>query len=484
MPTGESVLGFLFKFRVETAEARRSIADFEKTSAQAGQKIVGDAKKSSEAFNELTSRLGAVKDQLASIVGGNFNAIGGLGQSIGGVIQSFNQLRAGASGATAATAGTEGALAGVGAAAGIAAGVVAGAAAVTVGLTVAMARASAELVTSSQLLGTNVEQLQRFRAAAEIAGSGADALTDAVRQLRSQADDVLRGNLALTESFARLGINAREATRDPATAFDALLDRLQQIERPLDRVTVAQSLLGTLSDDTAAAIIRLADNGGELRRELIGLSVAIDSQTAQELARLNTEFNKLSESLSTGAKRAVVGFVHELEFIGEALAFDVDQTADASRETQRLASAQQQAGQTFAGTTGQVNAQANALAGLVRQLTAAQIIERASKVFSDTTQKIAVQAGNAAEAIKLYKKELALNDDFFKAAGDSKRFADNLKALGELNNPGGAGRAKGGASSSASKPTDEAARARLKALESVLDQESQLYRENADRGRC
>lgn len=426
---GKPAIRELENVREEVSRVGRALAEeTEQSFRRAGRAVADFGQVRREVFRELQSEVLEEIIGDGSIANTLVNAFHRMRE--GAAAQAaVNQTAASSSRAFAASLGqvSGAALGAAGAVAGVAVGVSA--------LTLVLARQAAELESSSQLIGVNVEQLQRLRTTAELAGSSSDALTNAVKSLGERAREVQRGNLDIAESFAAIGVNASDALRNPTTALEALLRALEQIPDPLTRVAAAERLLGNVSDETARALIALTNNQGELRRELANTAVVMDNETAASLAKLNRDFDQLTNTISVKFKQALVGTVNffretnqewqQLSLNEEAVAFGLDKVTVAQ---QRNATAMQQGAQA-------TNQQTTALAQLVNQLTAAQAIESAGKVFNETIQAIAVRARNSAEAVKLFKQTLALDDDFNKANSDTQRYADNLKAINEANSP-------------------------------------------------
>lgn len=314
-------------------------------------------------------------------------------------------------------------------------------------LTVAMAGSAAEIRTVSQLTGLSTDQVQKYQTAATAAGVATDVFTNAIRELKDRAKEATKGNTEIAQSFQALGVNASDAARNAAPAFEKLLDVLETVPDAQTRITIAQRVLGDVNDSTLAGILALTDAHGALRDRVNEVSVALDKQSVDELAQLDRDWDLFKANLDVFAKKVGLGTVNTLEWIGLALAGETDKMNQAGSATGSFSQQQGQAAAATNATTGAIQNQTGAIAGLTAELANVRI-STANNAVSAEIAKIAVYAKNTKEAIAIFKLA-SENPELAKSIADQKRFAENQKALNDLINPPskprGGGRAKSAA---------------------------------------
>jgi len=151
--------------------------------------------------------------------------------------------------------------------------------------------------------------------------------------------------------------------------------------------------------------------------------------------------------------------------MGDALAFDSEQTAHAGEIGKQFAAQQNQTASATSAATGTIQQQTAAVAALTRELASVRIAA-IQKGISSELANIAFNAKDKASALVQLKQKLANDDDFFAGVSKSKQFDENLKALKEQITPkekktgGGGGAARAAVSSLRSETQDD-----LKALQ-------------------
>jgi hypothetical protein len=301
-------------------------------------------------------------------------------------------------------------------------------------LTNAMAKTGAEIRNVAQLTGLSTDQVQRYEAAASAAGVATDVFTDAIAKLRDRAKDATRGNIEVAQAFQALGVSAEGSVRNAASAFERLLDILEQVPDAQTRIMIAQRVLGDVNDQTLSGILALTDANGQLRDRVNELSVALDKQSVEELAQMNREWDLLSTKLGNFSKQVGLGTVKTLEYIGLALAGETDKMNQAGGATSSFSQQQNQATSATNTATGAIQNQTAAVAALTAELASVRI-GAIQKGVSEQLTQIAFSSRNAAEAVSEFKKRLARDDDFYAAVNRQKQYKDSLEALNKLIDP-------------------------------------------------
>ncbi|MGE0133036.1 MAG: hypothetical protein AB7U82_33585 [Blastocatellales bacterium] len=377
----------------------------------------------------LKSTLGGVKDSL-SAGSGNFlknllpdaanltNQVGGLASSVGG----FASV------------------------AGLAAGAAVGLGVALGGVVLNAAKAASEMKLTAEVTGLNTQQLQFYEAAAKVTGAGLSTLTEGVLEYRDRAKDALAGNLELTQSFQRFGLEVKEAVTNPAKSFDAFLDQLQKIPDSLTRVRRAQEVLGNGNRELLRTVIALTDNQGELRKRIEQTGVALDQQAVNQLAQINREYELAALRVENAGKKTVVAGVGLAEFISKWSTFGVIGRT-AANVADYFSSEQSALAQNTNAATGALQNQIGALEG-VRGALASLQIANVNKSVENEIAKIAVYAKDSKEAVATFKLALSGADSpLAKVVADRKRFAESIKEINKLIDPPapkiGGGRAGG-----------------------------------------
>jgi hypothetical protein len=294
-------------------------------------------------------------------------------------------------------------------------------------LTVAMAGAGAQIRNTSQLTGLSTDQVQRYEAAASAAGQKTDVFTDAIAKLRDQAREAVKGNIEIAQAFQALGVSADASAKTAGPAFEKLLDVLETVPDAQTRITIAQRVLGDVNDATLSGILALTDANGQLRDRVNDLSVAIDKQSVDALAKMNREWDVTLTNLGIFTKQAGLQAVKawgDLAFI----------TTGNTNVLSHFSTEQKNATSATNTTTGAINSQAAAVAALTQELASVRI-DRINTAVDAQIQQIAVTAKSAKAAVDFFKQGMSMGDQFSKDVKEQDRIKANLEAIDKLRNP-------------------------------------------------
>jgi hypothetical protein len=294
-------------------------------------------------------------------------------------------------------------------------------------LTVAMAGTGAQIRNTSQLTGLSTDQVQRYEAAASAAGQKTDVFTDAIAKLRDQAKEAVKGNIEIAQAFQALGVSADASAKTAGPAFEKLLDVLETVPDAQTRITIAQRVLGDVNDATLSGILALTDANGQLRDRVNDLSVAIDRQSVDSLAKMNREWDITITNLGIFTKQAGLQAVKawgDLAFI----------TTGNTNVLSHFSTEQKNATSATNTTTGAINSQTAAVSALTQELASVRI-DRINSAVEGQIQQIAVSAKNAKAAVDFFKQGVSIGEQFSKDVREQNRIKANLDAIEKFRNP-------------------------------------------------
>ncbi len=127
-------------------------------------------------------------------------------------------------------------------------------------------------------LGVSTKALQEYQLAAELTGSSAGALQTALQVLSRQATNAEGGSKALAKAFRSIGVELSGA-EDSTQLLDRVADAVAATEDPIQRVAVAQKLLGRAGADLIPLLSQGAAGMAELRAEAEALGGGFGDET-------------------------------------------------------------------------------------------------------------------------------------------------------------------------------------------------------------
>lgn len=215
--------------------------------------------------------------------------------------------------------------------AGIGAGLKAGIAAVSVGAIVreiaqVTARAvdfGVELGNNARALNTNVEELQAYREAAGQVNIVHQRLDDGLQELLKTMVKAEGGNKDATAAFKQLGISLRDAdgqAKTTTTVMGEVVDQLRRIPDPLRQAQYGAALFGDQWKEIAP-ILDAGSNGLQrLTGEILATGDALSTNEIQELERINSEFERMKNTLEVDISQAVAANADAIIGLARALA--------------------------------------------------------------------------------------------------------------------------------------------------------------------
>lgn len=130
--------------------------------------------------------------------------------------------------------------------------------------------------------GFAVESLSELSLAAELSGSGIEALENGVRRMQRTIYDAGRGLSTATDALGDLGLTLADvAGLNPEQQFKLLADRLSGIDDPTRMAAIAMTIFGR----SGTALLPMLENGAagieEMQRQARALGLTISSEDAK-----------------------------------------------------------------------------------------------------------------------------------------------------------------------------------------------------------
>lgn len=197
--------------------------------------------------------------------------VNALGSAIGGIQAKAAQASAGLRGIASTAGGLSGAM-------GTLVPLLSGAGLVAMGKSAI--DAADDMNDMAQRTGVSVEQLSRFKQAADASGTSIDAVGSALTKLNR---NLASGNEGAANALKSLGISATDATGKLRSADQIMLDvanKFQSIQDPAQKAALATQLFGK----SGADLIPLLNGGGDAIKNL---SATMSTDFAQGADQLN-----------------------------------------------------------------------------------------------------------------------------------------------------------------------------------------------------
>lgn len=175
----------------------------------------------------------------------------------------------------------------------------------------------ASIGSEAKRAGLSNQAFQELKHVAEQARIPVDALTDGMKELSLRADEfIYTGKGSAAEAFQRLGFSAselKEKLKDPSALLVEIIGRLQQLDRAA-QIRIADELFGGTGGERFVELLsRGADGMRATIKEAHDLGLVIDDEVIQRADELDRKFEKITTTIGTGLKQAVVGLVGAMD---------------------------------------------------------------------------------------------------------------------------------------------------------------------------
>ncbi|WAC25749.1 hypothetical protein [Ancylobacter sp. SL191] len=190
----------------------------------------------------------------------------------------------------------------------------------------------AQVAAEAQKAGVGVETFQELSYAAQGALVGIDALTDGMKELQLRADEfIVTGAGSGAEAFQRLGYTAdelKEKLADPAALFEEIIGKLGRLDKAA-QIRIADELFGGTGGEQ---FVRLLDQGNgyiaKMRQEARDTGNVLSDELVQRAIEIDRAFAKLSTTVGSNLKGALVGAVALMRDFTDLLNRTETQSAD------------------------------------------------------------------------------------------------------------------------------------------------------------
>ena len=196
-----------------------------------------------------------------------------------------------------------------------------------------------EMDKTSQQIGLSAQSLEELRHAANLAGVGANEMSNSLGKLQKNAFEAATGNKTMAEDFALLGINVRDTNGDIKTAdvlFNEFADGIAGLDNETTKVALSMNLMGRSgkkllpllnqgSEALEAQRQEARDLGGIFGQDLIKASVDL----TDNMARFDFFMRGIKATIATELIPIIDSFIRKLTKTGAAFREDVQKGAKA-----------------------------------------------------------------------------------------------------------------------------------------------------------
>lgn len=189
----------------------------------------------------------------------------------------------------------------------------------------------ATLAAEAQKAGVAVEAFQELGYAAQQSLVGVDALTDGLKELQLRADEfIVTGAGSGAEAFQRLGYSADELKAklaDPAALFEDVIERLGRLDKAA-QIRISDEIFGGTGGEQFVRMLKQG-NGyiARMRQEARDTGNVLDSELVQRAIEIDRQFAKLSTTVGSNLKGALVGVVALMRDFSDMLRTTENQSA-------------------------------------------------------------------------------------------------------------------------------------------------------------
>lgn len=180
-----------------------------------------------------------------------------------------------------------------------------------------------ELGNTARALNTNVEELQAYRHAAGDVNIMHQKLDDGLNELFKTMTKAEGGNKDAIAAFKGLNVELRNSdgqVKTTTAVMGEVIDQIARIPDPLRQAQYGAALFGDQWKDIAPILDAGSDGLQELTGEILATGDALSTKEIQELARINSEFERMKTALETDISQAVAANADAIIGLARALA--------------------------------------------------------------------------------------------------------------------------------------------------------------------
>jgi hypothetical protein len=174
------------------------------------------------------------------------------------------------------------------------------------------AKSGDEIAKTSRKIGLSAEALQELRFAADRSGVSSEAFTTALEKMNKNIGDLRANTGALYTYLGKTDqgfMKTLQGAQSNEEAFNLLVQRISEIENPMDRAALAQAAFGRAGQD----LIVMAENGSagieQLREEARKYGDIISTDAANSSEKFVDAMTNLKASINGVKNNALVPFL-------------------------------------------------------------------------------------------------------------------------------------------------------------------------------
>jgi len=177
------------------------------------------------------------------------------------------------------------------------------------------AKDAMDLALMSEKLGTNIEWLSKWTAAASTVNVSAEQLAMGLKLFQRNAAEAVDGSKPAREAFAKLGISTRylkDHLGDVAGLFTTVKERLDNLPDSAHNIEDAWKVMGRGSNELAPLLKLTGDELKHLfdiQKQLGDVTTEQEGKAGLAWKRLTTEFDEMMAGIEKAASKPVLEFL-------------------------------------------------------------------------------------------------------------------------------------------------------------------------------
>ncbi|WP_130806521.1 hypothetical protein [Senegalia massiliensis] len=171
-----------------------------------------------------------------------------------------------------------------------------------VGLATKSGQAADRLLDLKEITGLTTDSLQEWRHVATVAGVSQDSMTSAIEGFVRKLPQLEAGTGKSTEQLKKLGLSYDDLkNKSPDEQFDLMINKLADMEDPLERNAIGSSLFGGAWKELAPVLGMGAEEIQKTRDEAHSLGNVLSEDALNDANNFRIEMDKMKESIKNAA---------------------------------------------------------------------------------------------------------------------------------------------------------------------------------------
>lgn len=180
-----------------------------------------------------------------------------------------------------------------------------------------------ELGNNARALNTNVEELQAYREAAGEVNIMHQKLDDGLQELFKSMIKAEGGNKDMVAAFRGLNVELRNSdgqVKTTTAVMGEVIDQIARIPDPLRQAQYGAAIFGDQWKEIAPILDAGSDGLQRLTGDILATGDALSTKEIQELERINSEFERMKNTLEVDVSQAVAANADAIIGLARALA--------------------------------------------------------------------------------------------------------------------------------------------------------------------